>query len=246
MTDLSNHAGLLPSYATDLERRVASVGYSVEIEGRFGPLSKVTLPLDAPEAELPFLAWEESVDYWRDEWPAEIKRQVIDAAETVHIFKGTLFAVETALKALSITAQITEWFEALPEREPGTFHVTAYANSAVFEDGPILDARLQADAIAWVNAAKPLTRQFSFELGALSSSDLGLAEGARATGFQRLDGKALIPNTGNAVGSGVSGRQIALCSGSASADLPSLGCAAGISLAGRSTQMLRVTGDLIR
>lgn len=165
MADLSNHAGLLPPYALEPERRIASVGYEAEISAAFLPLAKITLPLDAQSDELPFLAWEESVDHWRDEWPEAIKRDVIDAAEQIHIYKGTLYAVEVALKTLKIEADITEWWQSEPEGERGTFDVTAYAEETLYNDGPLLDLRLQEDVVALVTASKPLTRHFTFRVG---------------------------------------------------------------------------------
>lgn len=165
MADLSNHAGLLPPYASEPERRLATLGYEAEISAAFLPLAKVTLPLDAPAGELPFLAWEESVDHWRDEWPEAVKRKVIDAAEQIHIFKGTLFAVEVALKTLKVAADITEWWQSEPEGERGTFDVTAYAEETLYNDGPLLDLRLQEDVVALITASKPLTRHFTFRVG---------------------------------------------------------------------------------
>lgn len=197
---LSNHAGLLPPYASDLERRVARLGYSAEIDAATGRLATVTDPFACPVGELPFLAWEESVDYWRDEWPEIVKRQVIDAAELVHLHKGTRRAVEAALSALQITADITEWWEKDPLGQPGTFAVVAYAAAALFDGAPVLDARLQQDALEWVNRAKPLTRHFTFQIGARWDAGVGVALVQSGAALTHRSASTAVPMTAACAG----------------------------------------------
>ncbi len=49
-------------------------------------------PWDCPEEVLPLLAWAWSVDYWRDWWPVERKRQVIAESPAFHRAKSTIVA----------------------------------------------------------------------------------------------------------------------------------------------------------
>ncbi|EFO30931.1 putative phage tail protein [Roseibium sp. TrichSKD4] len=165
MVELSNHAGLLPPYADDHERRVASVGYSAQLDAAIATLATVTLPLNCPVEELPFLAWEESVDHWNDKWPIETKRLVVEFAEEIHIYKGTLQAVETAMASLSVRPEIVEWFEAEPPAPRGTFDVVAFVGSSRFEVFQVPDVAFKADVIAAINSSKPLSRHYAIRFG---------------------------------------------------------------------------------
>lgn len=68
-------------------------------------------PDQCPEAFLPLLAWEYSVDEWDPSWPVGTKREVIKASYEVHRHKGTAYGLETAIKALQLGARVEEWFE---------------------------------------------------------------------------------------------------------------------------------------
>lgn len=137
---------------------------------------------DCSEAVLPSLAWERSVDVWDPTWPVSVKRAVIDAAPEVHRHKGTVYAVKTALSALGIEAQLTEWWQPPAPSEPPrpdrgtpyTFHVAAFASGGLY-DGPLIDARLARVVFASIVAAKPATRAFDMTIVGVLRATAALA-----------------------------------------------------------------------
>lgn len=107
-----------------------------------------------------------SVDVWDPAWPLETRRRAVASAPALHRLKGTLSAVELALATLSISADITEWWQAEPPARRGTFKVTAWVRGILPGDDVILSERVQRQAQAMVGAAKPKSRVFEFQLGA--------------------------------------------------------------------------------
>ncbi len=189
MFDLTNHASLLPNYASDHERRVATLGYDIALPAAIQRLRWTTHPLNCHEDELPFLAWEESVDYWQDAWTVEVKHAAIDAAEEIHLFKGTLHAVETALSTLGLEADITEWWQLEVPGQRGTFTVELDAIT-LYRNGPPATSALQIDVRAWVTTSKPLTRHFAMSLKAGLEHTAHVAIGGTANVGASLSGEA--------------------------------------------------------
>lgn len=110
---------LLPPNSTQFERA---------FEQTFARVSAVEIttstfndPMTAPYSVLSWLAWENSVDIWNKNWTEAQKRQTIANAYKVHSKKGTIGAVETAMKALGYNVKIQEWFNAVPQLAPYTF-----------------------------------------------------------------------------------------------------------------------------
>lgn len=165
---------------TDLVRRVKSVS-------------------EAPVAYLPYLAWERSVDVYDPVWPEAIKRAVIAAAPEVHRYKGTRHAVETAMRALSIEAEIVEWWQASPRAAPYTFHVSLFVQPGLYA-GVVLDARLIRVAYVAINRAKPLSRAYTMSIYARFPAVIGLAPIAVATAVTRATAH---PPHGDALAAGV-------------------------------------------
>ncbi|OEU65822.1 MAG: phage tail protein I, partial [Desulfovibrio sp. S3730MH75] len=100
---------LLPSNASQLEidfsETVARIG-DVPVE-----ISTLWNPDSCPLNLLPYLAWALSVDLWDDEWPEDVKRDVIRQSVAIHRVKGTPGAVEMMCKALGYDVRVLEWFE---------------------------------------------------------------------------------------------------------------------------------------
>lgn len=173
---MADHSKLLPDYATDHERRVASVGFDEDALGAaIDRLRTTTNPNTCHGDELPFLAWEESVDVWDDDWSEEIRRRAVDAAEQIHLMKGPPQAIADALAVYGYSARFVEWWQTDPVGEPGTFHATVFVDGGLYPDGPgpLLDARVVAVAEAAIRRTKPLTRHYTFDLG-LSLSGLAV------------------------------------------------------------------------
>lgn len=109
------HRSILPSSASRIERVLEQVWterlalIERDIANLWNPdLCRVDL--------LPYLAWALSVDEWQDsqlknDWSDPVKRQVIKDSIKIHKHKGTLGAVEQALKSVSVQTQITEWYQ---------------------------------------------------------------------------------------------------------------------------------------
>ncbi|WP_420415127.1 phage tail protein I [Roseibium sp.] len=101
----------LPAESSDLEFAVAQIdanrisGIDVDIIRRIHSID------DTPEAFLPILAWEYSVDEWDPVWPIDTQKAVIKVSYQVHKVKGTSGAVRKAIEALQLGARIQEWFE---------------------------------------------------------------------------------------------------------------------------------------
>lgn len=112
---------MLPPNATAQERALS------EATAR---LSEVPLlvreswnPDTCPAELLPWLAWAFSVDEWDTSWTEQEKRDVIKASLDVHKHKGTIGAIDRALKPLGYLIEVVEWWETTPKGEPYTFSI---------------------------------------------------------------------------------------------------------------------------
>ena len=115
---------------------------------------------------LDHLAWENSVDGWDTSWPEGMKRKVIAAAAEVHRYKGTPFAISRALEALGIEAELTEWWQAVPEGAPGTFSVSAFVENLFLGESEItLSEGIQQNIRAVIESAAPVSRAFDLWVG---------------------------------------------------------------------------------
>lgn len=162
---------LQPPNATPVELALEhAVALITEIPN---PIDTLWDPWKCPVAFLPWLAWQYSVDYWRADWPEQIKRQVIDAAYEVHRIKGTLPAIKRAVEGLGIEAEITRWFETEPKGVPYTMTVTALATGT--GTATLLSDGIQRDLIEMVDASKALRTDVSILIRAEHVADFGLA-----------------------------------------------------------------------
>lgn len=112
---------LLPPSATAQERALSEA---------VARLSDVPLlvreswnPDTCPAELLPWLAWAFSVDEWDTTWTEQEKREVIKSSLDVHKHKGTIGALDRALKPLGYLIEVIEWWETTPKGEPYTFSI---------------------------------------------------------------------------------------------------------------------------
>lgn len=77
------------------------------------------------ETLLDELAWQYHVDFYRDNFPLETKRQLVRTAIERHRKKGTVGAVEEIVKTLYNDAVVEEWFDY--EADPYHFRVVMRA-----------------------------------------------------------------------------------------------------------------------
>jgi len=144
----------LPHNETPRENTFAKLADRLfEIEN---PTRALFDPYTCPVEFLPYLAWARSVDVWDDEWDEQVKRRVIAAAPEVHRYKGTRFAVETALNAIGHEYELIEWWEAEPVMQHGTFAVTVFHDRS--DD---LSPKRQVQIHDSIRYSKPKSRTFS-------------------------------------------------------------------------------------
>ncbi|NRD72714.1 phage tail protein I [Shewanella sp. VB17] len=162
---MSAKASLLPGNVSELERDLDVA--IARIEELSIPISELWDPWHCPLDALPFLAWALSVDQWRSDWSATVKRQVVAGSIDVHRIKGTRTAIELALADLGVTVDLVEWFEAQPMAVPYTFDITAWVNQNLTVGAPsILGPELYQQLFAAVVNAKNTRSGFTFKVGA--------------------------------------------------------------------------------
>lgn len=80
------------------------------IRSELAPLKDMLNPKTCDKKFLPFLAYENSVDFWSDDLSEQEKRNLIFYSKQLKRKKGTLYAVEKVLEQFNITAKIKEWW----------------------------------------------------------------------------------------------------------------------------------------
>ncbi len=173
MTDPVAVASLIPS-PTKREQAIEGADAGVASLD-VAPIITVRDVANTPPAYLPYLAWERAVDVWDPNWPVGVQRAVISAAPEVHRYKGTVYAVKTALEALGVDATITEWWQTTPKGVPYTFEVQALVQSPLYSGAPLLSAQLSKVVYASVLHAKPVSRAFDLQVLAKMPVTLALA-----------------------------------------------------------------------
>lgn len=150
---------LLPApLAGDAGMLAASEASDTAIRGvvRDLPLLQVTTRIpEMEEPELSLLAWQWHVDVWDESWPVAVKRQVILRSIQWHRRKGTVWAVQDALRTVlqDETAGVSEWFRY--GGEPGRFKIVgsrfpdqATYDKAVVAATALKNVRSHLDAIS--------------------------------------------------------------------------------------------------
>jgi len=185
---MSDRPTLLPPNATPFERALERA--LARIEDVPVPVDTLWDPHRCPAELLPWLAWAWSVDEWDPDWPEHVKRRVIAAAPEVHRLKGTRAAVERALRAIGVFAEIVEWWQRSPKGQPGTFSVTAWVNEQLRPGGAVLTERVQRQIDRIVRSTKPLSRAYDLVVGALFGDRVAVASAAAALAVDRRTIKA--------------------------------------------------------
>ncbi len=129
---------LLPTpLAGDAGMLAASEASDTAIRGvvRDLPLLQVTARIpEMVEPELSLLAWQWHVDVWDETWDVTVKRQVILRSVQWHRRKGTVWAVQDALRTVlqDDAAGVSEWFRY--GGEPGRFKIvgTRFPDQAAY------------------------------------------------------------------------------------------------------------------
>jgi phage tail P2-like protein len=124
---------------------------------------------------LPWLAWAFSVEVWQSHWPEGVKREVIRKAISVHRRKGTLGAVKDALAALSVGAEISEWFE--HDGPAHTFRIDVLVDG-VFAAGLQVSQELVREVRSLVQNTKPVHVHYALQVAERLKSPVRVALGA--------------------------------------------------------------------
>ena len=130
---------------TRLEKQLERVTGEV-VEGLPNPVRAMHNPTACPTELLPWLAWERSVDYWRDSWSEQTKRDVIAASVAVHRKKGTLAAVKQAIDATGLKTKIVIAKES-PYYVPHSFFVQINTANTTLTPADAAEIRYQIDHV---------------------------------------------------------------------------------------------------
>lgn len=99
---------VLPISSPALSRQVSdSVANYLDVPD----FSALWSPDTCPEKLLIILAWSLAVDIWDEDWPEQVKRNVVGTALDVHRMRGTTHALQEAVRAQGYTAKIKYWFD---------------------------------------------------------------------------------------------------------------------------------------
>lgn len=127
-------------------------------------------------------AWDASV--WRQSWPIQIKRNVLNNVILEKRKRGTLGAVKKAIETIGAYTNITEWWQETPKGTPHTFKVIASLNHY---DG-VLESDLQEDLFELIDDAKPVRSHYDFVLQKRYSCEIGVIGLYRDLAYARVKG----------------------------------------------------------
>ena len=157
---------LLPDTSGDLERRLEALGERYEFEN---PTSDLWNPWQCPESALIYLAWALSVDNWSEDWPLEVRREVVAKSLDIHRMKGTAKGLQDALNTLKRPMTALYWHQD-PNIPKGKFRVKVQATGAV------VDTRFYAETLAVINENKRGTLHLDkLEIQSATRAALGVA-----------------------------------------------------------------------
>lgn len=142
---------LLPLNSTPLERGIEATF----AENTLIPLRTLYNPETCPVHLLPHLAWAWSVDRWDPAWSESVKRAAIKASFFIHKHKGTIGALRRVVEPLGYLIEIVEWFNTVPQGEPGTFALKV----GVLDTGITEEMYLELERL--IDDAKPISRQLT-------------------------------------------------------------------------------------
>lgn len=119
---MSTKRTLLPPSTTPVEQKLAQV--TADLEDLPLPIRSLRRSASCPDAVLPWLAWERSVDRWDSAWPIAAQRTAVANAFMIHQHKGTISALRRAVAPIAELLDVTEWYDMVPEGPRGTFRLT--------------------------------------------------------------------------------------------------------------------------
>jgi phage tail P2-like protein len=173
---------LLPPNTTPQER---------SLETTLSRISDVTVPLrslyrpgEIPLDQLPWLAWQLSVESWKPYWTEEVRRARVRNAMKIHRQKGTAKAVKDVVAAFGGAILLREWWQKTPMGEPHTFDLVMTLTGA---GGQSATAEFVDDVIAEVTRTKPVRSHFTFTQGIETQAAIAVVTAVRPVIYARLN-----------------------------------------------------------
>lgn len=131
---------------------------------------------ELPEQALDALAYDFNVEWYDYEGTLSEKRSTIRECMQVHRYKGTKYAVETALRSVYEEVRVAEWFEY--GGEPYHFKVIIYDSSNDKEKRDRIIAKVQ-----YYKNLRSVLEETIFEIGI--SSDIGVNAAFKPCGIYK-------------------------------------------------------------
>lgn len=129
MTELLARAGRVElAFDAAIARRMAGLDV--------GLISRTRSHADAPEAFLPFLGWERSIDYWDPDLDVMVRRELVRCAVIEHYRKGTLTSLKNLVRVLTGS-------EPVVEENPGGVRFTANVEVFAADRNPDLQGEVR-------------------------------------------------------------------------------------------------------
>ena len=157
---------LLPKNATRLELALeeTAVARFERLEADFLALGD---PDTCPPPLLPYLAWATGVEIWDEDFvgvetPDELvarRRAIIKRFSAIRQLRGTLAAINMAMEAIGVKAEIREWWDNPVHQSPYTFRVviTNKNNAPIGEDERRRILRI-------IDSLKPLRARYDLDI----------------------------------------------------------------------------------
>lgn len=167
--------------AEALDPSLQEVSRNVDIPSIYVRINSLTSEqLDHMAAE-----WDASV--WRQSWPIQIKRRILNNVILEKRKRGTLGAVKKAIETIASFTSLTEWWQETPKGTPHTFKVIASLNN--YEG--VLESDLQEDLFGLIDDAKPVRSHYDFILQKRYSGEIGAIGLYRKLAYARVKGVAV-------------------------------------------------------
>ena len=84
---------------------------ALDVSGNIDKVLRYSRIDELPEELIDILAYDMHVDWYDYSYPLETKRNLVKSSVKVHKKMGTVYAVETAIRAIYPESRIEEWFE---------------------------------------------------------------------------------------------------------------------------------------
>lgn len=186
LIDNTGLADLLPASIAADEQIDATVkalqAMTDDIIGRRGYPALYLRFNELTSGQLDHLAVMFDITTWRDSWPVELKRSVLNMIFGQKSRVGTLSAVREALSSLGAAVSVTEWWQTYPKGTPHTFAVEA----TLSEFFGVLTSELQEDLMGVLDESKPARSLYTFTLKTAERGGVAFVGVARSLSFRRL------------------------------------------------------------